>query len=44
MTESPEMPPQQPKLADAKLATFKQWITQGALEKSGSTAKIESQA
>jgi mono/diheme cytochrome c family protein len=40
-SESPEMPPQQPKLADAKLAIIKQWITGGALENSGSTVKIK---
>src|SRR5487761_1528410 len=40
-TETPEMPPQQPKLADAKLAIIKQWIAGGALENSGSTAKVK---
>ncbi|HEX7446773.1 MAG TPA: c-type cytochrome domain-containing protein [Pirellulales bacterium] len=40
-TESPEMPPQQPKLADAKLALIKQWIAGGALENAGATAKIK---
>jgi mono/diheme cytochrome c family protein len=39
--ETPEMPPKQDKLPEATLATLKQWITQGALEKSGSTAKIK---
>ena len=40
-TESPEMPPQQPRLADAKLALIKQWIAGGALENAGATAKIK---
>src|SRR5215469_6468573 len=40
-SETPEMPPQQPKLPDAKLAIIKQWITGGALENSGSTVKIK---
>ena len=35
------MPPKQDKLPEAKLATLKQWITQAALEKAGSTAKIK---
>src|SRR5690348_7750486 len=34
--ETPEMPPQQPKLADAKLELIKQWILGGALENAGS--------
>ncbi len=39
--ETPEMPPKQDKLPEATLATLKQWITAGALEKAGSTAKIK---
>ncbi|HVU89354.1 MAG TPA: c-type cytochrome domain-containing protein [Pirellulales bacterium] len=39
--ETPEMPPKQDKLPEATLATLKQWITLGALEKAGSTAKIK---
>src|SRR6185437_8804438 len=39
--ETPEMPPQQPKLADAKLDLIKQWISGGALENAGSTAKVK---
>jgi WD40 repeat protein len=39
--EAPEMPPQQPKLADAKLAIIKQWIEGGALENAGATAKMK---
>ncbi len=39
--ETPEMPPKQDKLPEATLATLKQWITLGALEKSSSTAKIK---
>lgn len=37
--EEPKMPPEQDKLADAKLAIIKNWILGGALENSGSTAK-----
>ncbi len=39
--ETPEMPPKQDKLPEATLATLKQWITLGALEKAGSTAKMK---
>ena len=39
--ETPEMPPKQDKLPEATLATLKAWITAGALEKAGSTAKIK---
>jgi hypothetical protein len=39
--EAPEMPPQQDKLPEATLATLKQWITSGALETAGSTAKVK---
>lgn len=38
--ETPEMPPEQDKLPEAELATIKEWITLGALENSGSLAKI----
>ncbi len=40
-TEEPKMPPNQDKLADAKLAIIKAWIVGGALENSGSTAKVK---
>lgn len=39
--DTPEMPPMQDKLPEAKLATIKQWIALGALENSGSTAKVK---
>lgn len=39
--ESPAMPPEQDKLSDEKLAIIKAWITGGALENSGATAKIK---
>jgi hypothetical protein len=39
--ETPKMPPQQDKLADAKLNLLKQWILDGALENAGSKAKIK---
>lgn len=39
--ESPEMPPMQAKLPDAKLDVIRKWIEGGALENSGSTAKIK---
>ncbi len=39
--ESPEMPPDQDKLPDAELSTIKEWIAQGALENSGSIAKVK---
>lgn len=37
--EEPKMPPNQDRLADAKLEVIKKWIEQGALESAGSTAK-----
>lgn len=37
--EEPKMPPNQDKLADAKLEVIKNWIAAGALETAGSTAK-----
>lgn len=37
--ESPKMPPEQDKIAEAKLTIIKNWITGGALENSGSTVK-----
>ncbi|MBL8828557.1 MAG: hypothetical protein JNM18_16355 [Planctomycetaceae bacterium] len=37
--ESPKMPPEQDKIADAKLNLIKQWILEGALENSGSKVK-----
>ena len=39
--ETPEMPPMQDKLPEATLNTIKQWIALGALEKSGSVAKVK---
>ncbi|MDZ4783322.1 MAG: c-type cytochrome domain-containing protein [Planctomycetia bacterium] len=39
--ESPEMPPDQDKLPEPELNTIKEWITQGALENSGSVAKVK---
>ncbi|MBX7167409.1 MAG: hypothetical protein K1X74_13855 [Pirellulales bacterium] len=39
--DTPEMPPKQDKLADAKLEIIKAWIAGGALENAGSTAKIK---
>ncbi|HEY2838888.1 MAG TPA: c-type cytochrome domain-containing protein [Pirellulales bacterium] len=39
--EAPEMPPSQDKLPEAALTTIKQWIAGGALEKSGSVAKMK---
>ncbi len=38
-TGEPKMPPEQDKLADAKLQTIRAWIVGGALENAGSTAK-----
>ncbi|HEX4143413.1 MAG TPA: c-type cytochrome domain-containing protein [Pirellulales bacterium] len=38
-SEEPKMPPNQDKLADAKLQTIRAWILGGALENAGSTAK-----
>jgi WD40 repeat protein len=38
-TDTPKMPPEQPKLDDAKLQAIKAWIAGGALENSGSVAK-----
>ncbi|MBI1346219.1 hypothetical protein GC163_08000 [bacterium] len=40
----PKMPPEQPKLPDAQLALIKKWIEQGALQNSGSVAKIKKSA
>ncbi len=40
-TEEPKMPPNQDKLADAKLQIIKAWILGGALENAGSTAKTK---
>ncbi len=37
--ESPKMPPEQDRIADAKLNLIKQWILEGALENSGSKVK-----
>lgn len=39
--ENPKMPPNQDKMAQAKLDLIKQWILGGALENSGSKAKIK---
>ncbi len=39
--ETPEMPPKQDKLPEETLNTIKAWIAGGALENSGSTAKIK---
>ncbi len=39
--ETPKMPPEQDKLAEPKLNLIKQWILGGALENSGSKAKIK---
>ncbi len=39
-TDEPKMPPMQDKLADAKLDLIKRWIIGGALENSGSVAKV----
>lgn len=40
----PKMPPKEPKLPDDQLAIFKKWIDGGALETSGSKAKIKKPA
>jgi len=40
-TDEPAMPPMQDKLADAKLDLIKRWIVGGALENSGSVAKVK---
>ncbi|HEY1785429.1 MAG TPA: c-type cytochrome domain-containing protein, partial [Pirellulales bacterium] len=40
-TEEPKMPPNQDKLADAKLQIIRAWILGGALENAGSTAKAK---
>lgn len=42
-TDEPKMPPNQDRIPDGKLALVKAWITGGALENSGSTAKIKKQ-
>jgi hypothetical protein len=42
--ESPEMPPKQPKLADAKLDVIRKWIEGGALENAGAKAMIKKKA
>ena len=39
--EEPKMPPEQDKLPEEKLATIKAWIVGGALENSGSVAKVK---
>ncbi len=39
--DEPAMPPMQDKLPDAKLDTIKKWILGGALENSGSVAKVK---
>ncbi|MEX2185738.1 MAG: c-type cytochrome domain-containing protein [Pirellulales bacterium] len=39
--ESPEMPPMQPKLADAKLDVIRKWIAGGALENAGAKATVK---
>ncbi|MBA4018112.1 MAG: hypothetical protein C0483_13150 [Pirellula sp.] len=39
--ETPKMPPNQDKIAEAQLNLIKQWIVGGALENSGSKAKIK---
>lgn len=41
--EEPKMPPEQDRLADAKLELIKKWIEGGALENSGSVAKVAKQ-
>jgi WD40 repeat protein len=38
--ETPKMPPEQDKLADAKLSLIKQWILDGALESANSKPKV----
>jgi WD40 repeat protein len=38
-TEEPKMPPEQDRIADAKLELIRKWIEGGALENSGSVAK-----
>lgn len=40
-TETPKMPPSQDRIADAKVEMLKKWILGGALENSGSKAKIK---
>lgn len=42
--DQPNMPPNQDKLPDAKLAMIEKWITGGALKDSGSVAKIKKKA
>lgn len=42
--ESPEMPPMQPKLADAKLDVVRKWIEGGALENAGAKAVVKKKA
>jgi hypothetical protein len=39
--ETPKMPPNQDRIADAKVELIKKWIVGGALEHSGSRAKIK---
>jgi hypothetical protein len=39
--EEPNMPPEQDKLPEEKLATIKAWIAGGALQNSGSVAKVK---
>ncbi len=40
-TDEPAMPPMQDKLPEAKLETIKKWILGGALENTGSVAKVK---
>ncbi|HEX3725521.1 MAG TPA: c-type cytochrome domain-containing protein, partial [Pirellulales bacterium] len=42
--DEPKMPPNQDKLAAAKLETIKAWIAGGALENNGSVAKAKKQS
>lgn len=39
--DTPKMPPEQPKLVEAKLAVIRKWIAGGALENAGSKAAIK---
>lgn len=41
--EEPKMPPNQDRIADAKLELIKKWIEGGSLENSGSVAKVSKQ-
>lgn len=42
-SDEPKMPPNQDRISDEKLALVKAWIVGGALENSGSTAKVKKQ-